>query len=625
MKVRISAPDHKSSAKRVWGLILGWIVLALLWPPLLPAQAVSELSSETPPPTLKSFDIVGAETIKPKEIKKQLTIPLPSIWPWKKDPAFQKANLQADVEQLKVFYRTEGFYHTRITYEVLKHDGEVSVTLYINEGPPIKVTQIEVKGTEAIGAVELADLRDDRPLEPGDRYNKSDYEQLKVNYVNYLQTHGYCHGKVEGQVFLDDKLNTARIVLTVIPGPVCYFGATTVEGEEHTPEYLILNKLGYQKGEKFSVKKIFESQKNLYETDLFRSATVVPEDVPKDRTVIPIAVKVQERKRRSVKVGVGYGDEEGPRARLNLRVRNVGGGGRILDLETKYSRIDTHVIGTFKNPQIFRSNFDFLAQAGIVHRDLPGFTDRSYYTQERFEHNLPWKFRGYFGHAFEYARPSDVPLSTLVLLQETEPGRLYKSSMVIFGVTQNTTVNPSDPIAGGRINLGGECALDFLGSNLEFYRTVAEVRRYHSIVKDVVFSGRLKFGIITPIQATQQIPIQRRFFSGGYNSVRGYRLDYLGPRNPSGDPLGGEAVIEGNLQTRVPVYKKFRAVGFMDFGNVFFKTSDIDLGQLKYAAGFGLDYLTPIGPIGLYFAWPLNPIDPSEDTFRIHFTIGPSF
>ena len=94
---------------------------------------------------------------------------------------------------------------------------------------------------------------------------------------------------------------------------------------------------------------------------------------------------------------------------------------------------------------------------------------------------------------------------------------------------------------------------------------------------------------------------------------------------PSGDRIGGDAVIEGNLEARVPLYKKFRATGFLDFGNVFFQASDIDLGQLKYAAGFGINYVTPIGPVGLYFAWPLNPINPAVDTFRVHFTIGPSF
>jgi outer membrane translocation and assembly module TamA len=266
-----------------------------------------------------------------------------------------------------------------------------------------------------------------------------------------------------------------------------------------------------------------------------------------------------------------------------------------------------------------------VASGGWVRRVLPSFVDQSYYTFARLERDLPWKFRAYFGHAFEYARPFDIPLSTLLLLENTQPGKNYTSSMIIFGLSQDTTVNPSDPTGGGKIIITGECATDLLGSNLDFYRTIVEIRRYHTIVKDVVFSGRLKFGIIQPIESTSQIPIQRRFFSGGYNSVRGYRLDYLGPRASSGDPIGGDAVIEGNLETRVPLYKKFRAVGFLDFGNVYFKASNIDLGQLKYAAGFGISYLTPIGPAGLYLAWPLNPISPTQDTLRVHFTIGPSF
>ncbi|MEJ2091065.1 MAG: BamA/TamA family outer membrane protein [Syntrophobacterales bacterium] len=609
---RVAKISSKSPSCWVGALILGWIWLL-----------AQETASKRTPLILQSFEIVGAETINARKLKKQMTMPLPSIWPWRKKPEFRKDNLEADIAQLKAFYRTEGFYHAQITYDIHQHNGKVDVILYIQEGPPIKVTGIEVKGAEVIYAGELAKI--ESPLAVGDRYSDSSYAQLKTNYINYLQNHGYFRGKVTGKVYLDDQKNTAKIVFNIHPGPLCYFGKTTVKGAVKTPNYLILRKLAFKTGEIFSLKKIFESQKNLYDTDLFRSATVTPEDEPKDLIAIPITVQVQEKKRRSLRVGLGYGDEELLRARLGLRIRNVAGGGRMLDLDTKYSSIDSHIIGTFTSPQIFKSYFDFVALAGVIRRDLPSFTDRSYYSQARLEHDLPWKFRGYFGHAFEYARPFDVPLSTLILLQETEPGRLYKSSMIIFGVSQDTTVNPSDPTGGGKITLGGESALDFLGSNLEFYRTIAEVRRYQSITKKVVLSGRLKFGIIQPIQSTIQIPIQRRFFSGGYNSVRGYRLDYLGPRTPNGDPLGGDAVIEGNLQGRVPVYKQFRAVGFMDFGNVYFTAADIDLGQLKYAAGFGFTYVTPIGPVGIYFAWPLNPIDPSVDTFRVHFTIGPSF
>jgi len=602
-------------------LILAWLLLSWLWPAFLQA----EQASSTPPVILQAFKIEGAEIIKPGKIKKQMTITLPSWLPFKEKPFFHKENLEADIEQLKRFYRTQGFYHARITPVISRTDGRVEVTLRIQEGPWVKVTQIEVQGAEEISEAEQENLRKKSELRIGGRYSDDRYEELKRGYLSYLQNHGYFHARVSGRVYLDDQADTAKVVLHISPGPVCYFGAVTVEGEADTPRFLILRKLAFKTGDLFSFAKIFDSQKNLYDTDLFKSAAIIPQQVPQNQTSIPITVQVQEKKRRSLKVGLGYGDEEQFRARLGLRLRNVGGEGRLLDLDTKYSSIESRVITTFTNPQIFRTRFDFVASGGWVNRVLPSFTDQSYYTFARLERELPRKFRVFFGHAFEYARPFDIPLSTLLLLENTEPGKTYRSSMVTFGLSRDTTVNPSDPTGGGKLFINGECALDFLGSNLEFYRTTVEVRRYHTIVEKVVFSGRFRFGVIQPIQSTTQIPIQRRFFSGGYNSVRGYRLDYLGPRTASGEPLGGDAVIEGNLETRVPLYKKFRGVGFLDFGNVFFRASEIDLGQLKYAAGFGFNYLTPIGPVGLYFAWPLNPINPAEDTFRVHFTIGPSF
>jgi outer membrane protein insertion porin family len=610
-----------STWRPLGALILFWSLLFWIWIPFLKAEE----STPAPYLTLSSFKIVGAGTVSASNLKKQMTMPLPSWIPFKKKPPFKEEDLKADIEQLNLYYRTQGFYHATLTPSIDRRDGQVVVTLTVNEGPPIRVTRIEVHGLQVIPSFEQQDIKEKSELYPGARYSDDRYEDLKLSYSSYLQNNGYFHTKVTGKVYIDDKTNTARIVINIDPGPICYFGKITVEGAEETPQYLILHKLTFQKGDLFSLAKTYDSQKNLYDTDLFKSASIIPQDVKRSQTSIPVVVKVKEKKRRSLKVGLGYGDEELYRARLGLRLRNVGGGGRLLDIEGKYSAIDSKATVTFTNPQIFASRLDFVASAGWINRLLPSFTDQSYFTYERLEKDLPWKFRGYIGHAFEYAQPFDIPLSTLVFLENTQPGKSYRSSMVIFGLSQDTTVNPVDPTGGGKIIFNGEVAPDILGSNLEFYRTIMEVRRYQTIVRDVVFTGRVKFGLIQPMQATSQIPIQRRFFSGGYNSVRGYRLFYLGPRTPSGTPLGGDAVIECNLETRVPLYKKFRGVGFLDFGNVFFEASDIDLGQLKYAAGFGVNYLTPIGPAGFYLAWPLNPINPAVDTMRVHFTIGSSF
>jgi outer membrane translocation and assembly module TamA len=158
---------------------------------------------------------------------------------------------------------------------------------------------------------------------------------------------------------------------------------------------------------------------------------------------------------------------------------------------------------------------------------------------------------------------------------------------------------------------------------------VLDWRRYQAIGDSrFVAAGRVRFGLIQPIQSTTTIPISRLFFSGGATSVRGYELDYLGPRNLSGNPVGGEAVLEFGLEGRfpLPLYEKIGGVIFLDAGNVFPRIHNLDLGQLKYAPGFGLRYLSPIGAIGVDVAFPTNRINYQQDSFyQIHFTVGYGF
>ena len=215
---------------------------------------------------------------------------------------------------------------------------------------------------------------------------------------------------------------------------------------------------------------------------------------------------------------------------------------------------------------------------------------------------------------------------TLQLLQETQSGKLYMANMLVWGLTYDTVEHPADPQGGGQVYLLGELAPKIISHQVQFVQSIFEARRYQNLgLKDVVLAGRVKCGIIPPIQDTDQIPIYRRFFSGGPTSMRAYRIYYLGPRDLAGNPLGGESIVLANMEVRFPIYKDFRGVTFFDAGNVFYKMKNTDLGQLKYGAGFGLRYQTPIGPIGLELAWPLNPIQSSRDTLQVIFNIGQSF
>ncbi len=623
-------PGRAARWPRLRGPLLAGICLVLLLALQRGAGAAEAPPAAEPQgPVLHSLKIVGAKIVPKKKLLAEMTMPRPPLvrLPWVKPPAFKEEELETDLVRLKTYYQSQGFYHTEIVPDIERNDHQVTVTLHITEGPYVHVVAEEVQVAPASPPVDLSSLKKEWPLKPGDRFSVDSYEALKRLYLNYLLDHGYPHTAVEGQVQLDPQKDTARIAVTVNAGTLGYFGDIRITGNVETPDYLIRRQLTFKPGEVFSFKKIYESQRKLYGLDLFQTVSVSPETGKEKENRVPMEVVVKEKKRHSFKAGLGYGDEDQFRAKLGLRFRNLDGGGRTLDLDAKYSKIEDRLVSTFTNPQVWATRNDLVVQGGYVLRYLPGYNDKSFFTQERQERDLPWNFRAYVGHALEFARPFDVPDETLAILTKTSTEQIYRSSMLLLGLRRETTDNLADPHRGGLLAWTGEFAPTFLGSNLEFIRNVVEAHHYYAPWEgsDFVLAARLKFGFIQPIQSTEQIPIFYRFFAGGFDSVRGYRLDYLGPRNLTGQPLGGEALMDGSLEARIPIYKEIRGVAFMDFGNVFFNIPNFDLGQLKYAAGVGLRYMTPIGGVGFDVGIPLNPISEHKDNYHINFSIGQVF
>ncbi|MGA8572682.1 MAG: autotransporter assembly complex protein TamA [Desulfobaccales bacterium] len=618
-------PKLVFSQKWLIGFTLVLVFLSL-------TQAFGSQPAPGPQENLKlhSFKIVGNKIIKTGEIKKELSEKRPSLWTfWKGEPAFRRADLDFDVARLKIYYRNQGFFHTEITPEVREiGEGKVDVTLHIQEGPWVKVIGVDLR---VAGNADLSGLKGRSPLKPGDRFTEQSYTALKTRYLNYLGDHGYPWVKMQGKVVVDEKKNTASISLKIDPGTLSYFGDPHIKDAEklETPPAAILEKLTFKPGEIFNRSQLLASQRQLYAMGLFQSVLLTPEAVPPQQSKVPIKIELEEKKKHALKFGLGFGDEDLVRTRLEYTWRNLGGGGRILDVSARYSLLGYRFEENFTNPAIFGSQYDFVHQSGATRLDLPGFSDQAYYTQARLERTLAGNLTGYAGYGLEFARPFDIPLQTLMLLQGTEPEKIYRASYLQTGLRLTTVDSQTNPTKGDLVTLDSQVAPTFLGSGLQFSQAVVEARHYQALTDSgVVLAGRVKCGVIEPMQSTSQIPIYRRFFTGGADSVRGYDLDYLGPRNAANDPIGGEAELIASLELRfpLPIYQNLGGVVFMDAGNVFFKIHEMDLGQLKYSPGFGLRYLSPIGPIGIDIAFPTNRINYQEDSrYQIHFTVGYAF
>ena len=131
-------------------------------------------------------------------------------------------------------------------------------------------------------------------------------------------------------------------------------------------------------------------------------------------------------------------------------------------------------------------------------------------------------------------------------------------------------------------------------------------------------------GIIVPFGDTDQLPIDLRNFSGGSTTVRSFPERELGPQDRRGNPIGGEFYTTFNAEASVPVWKELRFVGFADSGNLLPRNEDMGLNDMHHAAGVGLRYDLPIGPVRLDYGWNLNRQE-DEPEGAFHFGIGMSF
>jgi len=210
-----------------------------------------------------------------------------------------------------------------------------------------------------------------------------------------------------------------------------------------------------------------------------------------------------------------------------------------------------------------------------------------------------------------------------VVLSKEDTGTLLISG-IKPGIVYDTRDNPFDPKKGILSGISVKFTSPAFLSETDFVKLIFHGSTYHQLNKRFVLALSLRGGIAEGYRETRELPIVERFFLGGRTTVRGYEQDTLGPKGEDGNPTGGNAFLLANLELRTSLGKGIGFVTFLDGGNVWLKAKDIEPGNLKYTAGVGLRYNTPVGPIRIDYGHKLER-EPGESRGEIHFSIGHAF
>jgi outer membrane protein insertion porin family len=123
------------------------------------------------------------------------------------------------------------------------------------------------------------------------------------------------------------------------------------------------------------------------------------------------------------------------------------------------------------------------------------------------------------------------------------------------------------------------------------------------------------------------VPIDERFYAGGRTTHRAFGQDELGIEGQTlvaGTPIGGAGLLLVNLDYRFPIAGAIGGTVFVDGGNVWRDYAEIDTGDLRWGAGVGLRYRSPVGPLRLEIGWKLDR-EPGEPAYVWFFSIGNPF
>lgn len=586
---------------------------------------VNSVLGETDQTTVRisKVKVKGTRAVSIKEIKGRIATEFPSLNPFAKKPEFDEEALKEDMIRIQRLYADHGYYDTEADYK-LKYNREknmVEITIEIKEGKPIILKDLNIDIQGELSKDIRKKILDSVPLKVNKTFSPIDYQATKGIISSILADNGYPKSDIEGQALVNRVEKWAKVSFKVNPGVLYRFGSVNVEGNEKVATNIIKREVTFKKGDIYSTRKINDTQARIFQLDLFGSV-LINTNFDEEQKIANLNIKVKERKPGTVKIGVGFGSLDLARGQVFLTQRNLFGGGRRLEVTGKASFITQRLQTSVIQPYIIGKASELFWNLNFIRDTLPAFSDLMFLTTTGVRKRFGGVFNASGSFNVQLTRLSGVPGE---ISDFTVPRGNFFLTFFNSGIERNTTDNILNPTRGTIATFSLEPSFKALGSDVNYIKSTLGLSGYKKLF-NVVFASRILVGVIEPfgVTGTFDIPIFKRFFAGGPTSVRGFPFQRLGPLDKSGDPIGGNSLLEGSFETRFPIYKDFGGVVFFDYGNVYSKAFDYKLSELKYSPGVGLRYNTLIGPIRADVGYALNP-EPGIRRIQFWFGIGQAF
>lgn len=538
---------------------------------------------------------------------------------------YKKDVLRIDVLRLESFYHDNGFLKVHIedpTIEINREDKEIYVDIRIEEGDQYRLGSVTVQGDETYTREELLKVVESKK---GEIYNATKMREDALRVSELYSEKGHAYADALPQTTLDDENKTVDVEVTVNPGRKVYVGKVDIYGNTRTQDNVIRREFRLKEGELFNSKKLKRSKQRINNLGFFENVKIDTHrgDSPE---LVDLTTTVTERPTGAVTFGAGFSSVEKVVFNASISQNNLFGTGRSLNLSTDLSARRTNFNFNFTDPRIFDSDISFGIDLFNRRSNFFSFDSRSTGAGLRLGKNLSETDWLGIGYRFEKVNISDVDPANQTAFLQNGTRTTSRIGPTFIRDTRDDFLNPTQ---GTRHVVRFEFAGSFLGG-ADFYKTSYEGTYYTPLIGQLVLAlhGEVQFA---EGYGNDGLPIFEHYFMGGSNSLRGFTIRQVGPKDRNGDPLGGDQALLINVELQYPITREFRLFAFYDRGNVYgtgFDTSTtsrhIDPFDMRQSVGGGVRFLSPFGPISLAYGVKLDAV-PGDSNAEFHFSAGNAF
>jgi len=527
-------------------------------------------------------------------------------------PEWRLRRLRRDAEpQIRAALEAYGRYEPRIEVASLENrNGCWRDRILVEPGEPVRLRSVRVDiSGEAASDEAFRQLLAGNPLRPGDVLNHAKYERYKRALQDLARRQGYFAARfTTNSVDVWAKERVADVDLELDSGPRYRFG--DVRFEQSVVDEAVLRRLvSFERGKPYDGEAVADLYDSLLAAGWFGSVDLRTEPGAAPDLAVPITVTLSPARRHVYVAGAGYSTDTGLKVRGGYTNHRVNRRGHQLEAKASVSSLESEAGLSYRFPRGDPRVEWLSADLGFRHEETQTSESDIWkigLRETRRRHDRKWLETRFIDAAVEDFKVGD------------DSGHEF---LLIPGISWARTVPEIVPVVhldrGYRITARLSGTTEALGSNAEFLQAELAGKLILPLWPGARFLARAEIGS-TLKDEFRELPASVRYFAGGDSSVRGYDYEALGPTDDEGVVIGGSHKVAASIEVDQRVWRDWYLAAFADTGNAVDNFTNL---RTKTSIGGGLRWYSPLGPVRLDVAFPLD--DDAPDDWRVHVTLGP--